>query len=256
MSVLCCLPSDSRSPALLCVRRWSVWNKRWSRRGRSNACWRSNYETPSGRARTQRTATGFWRRRWRISSPRWEIWPWVQGLVTFDLARPHQGLYFGVRCLTRARVLRSASGRSFIWKVKKKNKIGELDITCVHSGQTQTERWSWRMQISNWKWPSPSPRSTSWFWLSYACLKWTVKMRRRRSLMSPVFVLWRQCFNSAGACMYLTGGTLCTFSDILYTGEHWLLQPLLYKDTTRMDCLLKLQDPIETLMLISIFIWY
>lgn len=159
VSVLCCLPSDSRSPALLCVRRWSVWNKRWSRRGRSNACWRSNYETPSGRARTQRTATGFWRRRWRISSPRWEIWPWVQGLVTFNPARPRQGLYFGVRCLTRARVLCSASGRSFIWKVKKKKKIGELDNTCVHSGQIQTERWSWRMQISNWKWPSPSPRS-------------------------------------------------------------------------------------------------
>lgn len=178
------------------------------------------------------------------------------GARTSDIWPGPAGLYFGVRCLTRARVLHRASGRSFIWKVKKKNKIGELDITCVHSGQTQTERWSWRMQISNWKWPSPSPRSTNWFWLSYACLKWTVKMRRRRSLMSPVFVLWRQCFNSAGACMYLTGGTLCTFSDILYTGEHWLLQPLLYKDTTRMDCLLKLQDPIETLMLISIFIWY
>ncbi len=73
---------------LLCVHRWSVWNKRWSRKGRSNACWRSNYETPSGHGRMRRTATAFWRRRWRISFPLWGIWPWVQGLVSFDMAGP------------------------------------------------------------------------------------------------------------------------------------------------------------------------
>lgn len=132
-------PSDWRTPALLCVRSWSVWSKRWSRRGRGNACWRSNCETPNGHGRTQKTATAFWRRRWRIFFPPWAIWPWVRGLVIFDTARPFiclwlkqrltSGFTFRGRLFLRARVRLSVAGCSF----KKKKKIRSI---CVYSGRT------------------------------------------------------------------------------------------------------------------------
>lgn len=135
-------PSDWRSPAPLCVRRWSVWNKRWSRRRRSNACWRSNYETLSERGRTRRTATGFWRRRWRISFPRWEIWLWVRGLVTFDTAKTVRVLSFRGSLNTSSLVYQGVERTGHI---------------CVHSGRTEI----WRSERGD----------------SEACLKWTVELR-------------------------------------------------------------------------------
>lgn len=82
---MCCILIDWRSLVLPCVCRWSAWNRRWSRKKRNNACWRSNCETQSGHGRMQRTATGFWRRRWKTSFLHWAIWPLVRGLATFDL---------------------------------------------------------------------------------------------------------------------------------------------------------------------------
>lgn len=111
MEILCSIFSDWKSPALLCVLRWSVWNKRWNRRGRSNACWRSNFEIRSERVRMQRTVTGFWRRRWRISFPHWGILPWAHGRATYDTFG--LGQHCGCQGVSGTHVLLCASGCFF-----------------------------------------------------------------------------------------------------------------------------------------------
>lgn len=92
-----------------------------------------------------------------------------------------------------------------------------------------------------WLTVCPSPLGTKWLWLSYACLKWNVKTRRRDSLMSPGFVLWRQYFDSSGACRWLVEHDVIslTFSILESTDffNHYF--------TWDWNFLLKLQDSIE-----------
>lgn len=114
-SPLC--PPGWRSPAPPSALRWSGWNRKWNRRRRSSACWRSNCATRSGRERTQRTATGSWRRRWRTSSPRWVTWLWDPGLAIFNQRHP--------RCLTRAhKTLRGTPNEA--WKRREEETFEDI----------------------------------------------------------------------------------------------------------------------------------
>lgn len=104
--------------------------------------------------------------------------------------------------------------------------------------------------LTVWSLSESSPFSTEQFRLSYACLKWNVKttaLLRWDSSISPGFVSWRQYSNSSGACTWLVEHNVISL-DILQTGEHWLLQPLLYKDITWVDFLLKLKASLDTFM--------